>query len=250
MAALTMFRRSRRAFARFVERYYFPIATALNLILIAGGLSFVSVWEYPWRDLITVLGLFLVIVIDLLLKKVYDHQKALTTYRKCIDELLEVAAVSMLAAAGKQRDGSIRVNIMLLHKKTQTLRIYYQYGFLDTDQDRLINIPINAGCAGQAWLRRCATVADPTQLFSTNPAQWGLPQAEIDKIRPTLRSIFSVPILKTDSSIDDTADNICIGVLNFDSEHTIEEMKFEDLQVHLVGFGFAQMLLLFLEAMH
>jgi hypothetical protein len=244
-----MSRRSLRPFARFVERYYFPIATALNLILIAGGASFVSAWEQPWRDLITVLALVLVIVIDLLLRKVNDREKARGTYEKCIDELLEVAAVSMLAAAGKQRDGSIRVNIMLLHKKTQTLRIYYEYGFLNTDQDRLINIPINAGCAGQAWMRRCATVADPTELFAINPAEWGLPRAEIDKIRPSLQSIFSVPILKTDNTINDTADNICIGVLNFDSEHTIEEMKFKDIQVQLVGFGFAQMLLLFLEAM-
>ena len=198
----------------------------------------------------TLAGLLLLIVIDLILtRQVHDREKARATYERCINELLEVAAVSMLAAAGEQRDGSIRVNIMLLHKKTQTLRIYYEYGFLNTDKDRLINIPINAGCAGQAWMRRCATVADPTQLFATNPAQWGLPQAEIDKIRPSLKSIFSVPILKTDATIDDTADNTCIGVLNFDSEHTIEEMRFKELQVQLVGFGFARMLLLFLEAM-
>lgn len=157
------------------------------------------------------------------------EEESATLNNQMIDALLHVASVSMLKAAGDPPMESIRVNIMLLDESGQHLTIKYLHGFSDSDMDRSIKIPINTGCAGQAWLHREPLVGDLSDLLESK-VRWGLPQPEIEKIRKSLKSIFSMPIIKDDQ---------CIGILNFDSDNTIEEMKFNDSKVQLIGFSFA-----------
>jgi hypothetical protein len=226
---------------RFLERFYEPIAIILNLCLVLSGIWLhASLWNWPVlvisASLMVVLG-----ILDLLLKRINDRYKARGTYEKYINLLLKAAAVSMLKAANPP-SGHIRANIMLLDDdrllpegEQRRLSIRYSYGFDFGDQDVEILIPIGTGCAGQACQNHKAMVADVTELLPPGGlVQWGLPPSEIEKVRPTLKSIFSIPVHYGSSYRQH------IAILNFDSDNTIAEMKFNDTNIQTIAFCFAQ----------
>lgn len=218
---------------------YLYLATFLNAVLVALGawLHSISPTESPTSFVSLVVLLLVICLVDVLIKVLHDRRQAYAVYEQFIDALLGAAAVAMLRVANPPHE-SIRVNVMLLDEKKGILTIRYSHGFVSSDRDRFINVPINTGCAGQAWLHCSAYVADATELFSKTPVQWGLPQAEVEKIRTSLKSIFSIPI---------QVNNKCIGILNFDSDNTKEEMKFHDEGVQLIGFSFATVLAVVLQ---
>ena len=209
---------------------YLYFATLVNGLLVALGawLHSVSPYDHPYHFVWLVIFFLFLCLFDIFIKLIYERKQASVVYDQLIIDWLRVAAVAMLKAADPAHD-SIRANIMLPDKHLQKLSIKYAYGFEDSDLDRYINIPMNTGCAGQAWLQCQPFVGDPTHLFATI-VQWGLPPSEIKKIRPSLKSIFSIPI---------QVDSKCIGVLNFDSDNDKEEMKFDDPRVQVIGFSFA-----------
>jgi hypothetical protein len=229
----------RKRLAYLARSPYVYLATLLNAILVALGawLHSVSPEGRPWAFTLLACLLLTICVVDIFVKVLHDRREAFVVYETFINGLLEVAAVAMLKAAGPPKD-SMRVNVMLPDEKNQNLSIKYHHGFISSDRDRYINIPINAGCAGQAWLLHAPIVADPTLLFSPLGIQWGLPPNELKKIRPTLQSIFSIPI---------EVGSECIGVLNFDSDNSKDNMKFDDEGVQLVGFSFASVLAVVLQ---
>lgn len=219
---------------------YTYLATFLNIVLVVLGawLHSVSPTNQTLYFVSLVLILLAIGLIDIIIKAIHDRKQAYKVYESVIHSLLDVAAVAMLKAANPTKD-SIRVNVMLLEEDQRRLTIHYAYGFSGSDRDRFINIPINTGCAGLAFLHCNAYVANATELFSATPAHWGLPPSEVEKIRPSLKSIFSIPIRINN--------NQCIGVLNFDSDNTIEEMKFSDEGVQLIAFSFADALAVLLQ---
>ena len=209
------------------EFRYHLIATLLNIALVITGVSLHATWGQWLRFSVSATLMLALAALDILLKRAYGRRKAFHVYETLINGLLEVAAVSMLRAA-KPPIKHIRVNIMLPDKQRR-LTIRYSWGFSDADMDLHVKIPIGTGCAGQSWTQESAMVADPTEL-SAGLVQWGLPKSEIEKIRKSLKSIFSVPIF---------CGNELFAVLNFDSDNTIEEMAFKDEEVQLIGFSFA-----------
>ncbi len=212
------------------EFSYHLIATLLNIALVIAGVSLHATWGQWLRFSVSAVLMLGVAVFDIILKRAYGRRKAFRVYEKLINGLLEVAAVSMLRAA-KPPTNHIRINLMLPDKKGR-LTIRYSWGFSDADMDLHVRIPTGTGCAGQAWIQESAMVADPTEL-SSGLVQWGLPKAEIDKIRKSLKSIFSVPIF---------CGNELFAILNFDSDNTIDQMAFRDEEVQLIGFSFASTL--------
>lgn len=237
-----MLRKLSKAILGLIQTSYLYIATLLNVSLVALGvwLHSVSAWDHPKTFIAIVALLLLTGFLDIYLKVLHDRGNAYAVHQEFINDLLEkfinglleVAAVSMLRAVNPQTD-SIRVNVMLPDEANQHLSISYAYGFSNSDMDRFINIPINTGCAGQAWLHCLPVVADATQLFTVKPAHWGLPTKEIEKIRISLQSIFSIPI---------QLNNRCLAILNFDSDNSLDEMKFDDPKVQLIGFSFASII--------
>lgn len=119
----------------------------------------------------------------------------------------------------------------MLPDSNDKLTIRYSYGFARNDRDRGVEIPIGTGCCGQAWLQGDTMMADLTQVGGM-PNHWGLPREEIAKIRPTLRSILSVPVRSGE-------DYRVVAILNIDSDNDVKNIGFEIKAVQDLVYSFA-----------
>jgi len=92
---------------------------------------------------------------------------------------------------------------------------------METDPDRDLEIDANAAASGRAVTERRAAVADLVLLQITAQPPWGLRVDEQARVRPTLKSILSVPIFNPDD-----VDGPLLGTLQVDSDLTMEEAGF------------------------
>jgi hypothetical protein len=159
----------------------------------------------------------------------YARTRESRAYQDAIGYLLEGASISILKAseAPKPHIGAS----ILMPGEHQNLRVIYEYGFASSDRDRLIRLPIGTGSAGLAWLRGTAIVWNLQEPNADFP-NWGIPNDEFGKIRPTVKSSLSIPIRGGQ-------DYKILAILSFDSDNTADEIRFLDPEIQTIGYSFA-----------
>ncbi len=134
-----------------------------------------------------------------------------------IRELLESCARSFVA-----RDRHVRANMMTFSPDRTRRRVHAETAYnMDADPDRDLEIGATAAASGKAVSERRAAVADLVLLQITAVPAWGLQSSEQSRVRPTLKSILSVPIFNPED-----IDGPLLGSLQVDSDLTVEEAGF------------------------
>ncbi len=219
---------------RFLVESYTVLAVAASILLIG-----FTVWAHSaaiakqWiRASVAALLVIGVAIADHLLKKLHDKEQGRIIYENIVAELLRAAALSVLQVAQPKLQ-HIRTNIMIPDEEQKRLLIRFHYGFVPEDQDKNIVVTVGTGCAGQAWLQGTLICGDLTQQPPAGMGRhWGMPAVEAQKVRPSLRCVLSIPIVSPSSKER-------IGLLNFDSDNTMSEMKFDDKAALQIAYCFA-----------
>jgi hypothetical protein len=220
----------RDSLGHLIESYYALISILLHVALVMLGVWLHAAWGKSFQVILSAALLLIVGCAEFYIKKVYDKRKALSVYGEFINELLEAAALSVLRVVRPQIN-HIRVSIMFPDSQEKYLLIRYAYGFAPEDKDIHIRVMIGTGCAGQSWVQRRALVADLTKFYDM-PKHWGLPAEEVDKIRPSLKSVFAIPI-------NSRQDHRQIAMLVFDSDNIKEHIGFNDPTIQKIAYCFA-----------
>jgi GAF domain-containing protein len=175
-------------------------------------------------------SLVLLAFLDLSLSQIKERRKAQLARDEWLFDLLRAATESILQVSNPPVD-RLRASILVPNEERSVLRIAYSYNYQPEDRDSQIVIPIGAGCAGQAWVRQTAVIADLGEMDAARmPMQWGLTDSEVEKIRPSTKSILCIPIQVEDRTI---------GVLSFDSENSMHEIQFADRHVQDLAYSFS-----------
>lgn len=153
---------------------------------------------------------------------------------------LESACQAILQKTGQTH---IRANIFRPFKGKK-IKILYQYN-MDTDPDQEIEFNIDGGATGRCWQSRKIQIVDlgavrqkvredPNFLFN----EWKMEAQEHQAVRTTLNALLSIPIFDLqDSNLYSEKGNL-IGVLNFDSDHQIQEIGFDQKEIVNIGKRF------------
>ena len=116
----------------------------------------------------------------------------------------------------------VRSNVMTFNAAGTRRHVNSATAFnMETDPDRDLEIDANAAASGRAVTERRAAVADLVLLQITAQPPWELRVDEQARVRPTLKSILSVPIFNPDD-----VDGPLLGTLQVDSDLTMEEAGF------------------------
>lgn len=156
---------------------------------------------------------------------------------------LRAACNAMKAIVGT--DKHLRANVFL-PSGHGNVKIFYQFN-MDTDSDRELEFPIDAGVTGRCWNERKPQIADlaevrrkaqedPSYLMRT----WKFRPQEQAAVRQTIQSLLSVPILDPADYEQPVYTGTLIGVLNFDSDNTIEEVGFNKEEVVEIAIQYAE----------
>ncbi len=133
-------------------------------------------------------------------------------------ELLESCARSVVAGTRH-----VRANIMTFSADRSRRRVHAATAYnMENDSDCDLDIAATAAASGKAVTERRAAVADLVLLQILAVPTWGLQSAEQARVRPTLRSILSVPIFNPED-----VDGPLLGTLQVDSDLTVEEAGFD-----------------------
>jgi hypothetical protein len=92
---------------------------------------------------------------------------------------------------------------------------------MSSDPDIDLEIDVTAGVTGEAWIHRTPAFGDLTLALQKGGPTWGLRATETARVRPSLRSILSVPIFDPDNPTGDL-----LGTLQVDSDLSLQEMGF------------------------
>jgi putative methionine-R-sulfoxide reductase with GAF domain len=176
------------------------------------------------------IALVVLLLFDWQLKKHHDRQVRWKLQSHFIDNLLEAAARSISRVTGVEH---VRASLMV--SNGDNLRITNSYGFGEQDQDSSIEIPIGAGSAGRAWVQGRVVIADLHQRPLQGGADWALPPKENLKVRPTLNSVISVPLMGGNPYR-------VVGVLNVDSDHRMAETRFFEDEIQYLIYSFSKAL--------
>ena len=226
---------------RFIERRHRSLTILTNVLLVL-----VAAWAHSaighWSEfavagtLLLALGFF-----DYYERQNHDRMIAPQRGEDYINGLLEAASVSLLRAA-RPRLNHLRVNVMYPDENVRYLSIRYSFGFDRNDLDRDIKCMVGTGCAGQAWVQRKPVVADFEVQGPPGMPHWGLPDHEAQKIRPGLKSCFSLPIFEKSLHIYAPDARNLIAILSFDSDNLVKDIGFEDKQIQELAYCFATVL--------
>jgi hypothetical protein len=100
-----------------------------------------------------------------------------------------------------------------------------------TDTDDMLEFVLGTGTIGNCWENRDIVLCD----LEDTEIGWGLDKYQLRLVRPTLKSIMSVPIFDIDTLLSDGHPNkktIMLGVLSFDSDDRLvdkfAERHFQD----------------------
>lgn len=108
----------------------------------------------------------------------------------------------------------LRLNVMDKNSLGR-LAIRYKYN-MDLDPDDRMDLPIEAGGAGQCFTGRKPVIVDLQRAKREYPS-FRMSKYEQALVRSSLRSLLSVPIFDPKSN-DSITDRVVIGVLNIDSD--------------------------------
>lgn len=134
-----------------------------------------------------------------------------------IRELLESCARSFVP-----RGKHVRANMMTFSPDRTRRRVHTATAYnMEHDPDRELEIGATAAASGRAITERRAAVADLVLLQITATPSWGLQSSEQARVRPTLKSILTVPIFNPED-----IDGPLLGSLQVDSDLTVEEAGF------------------------
>lgn len=134
-----------------------------------------------------------------------------------IRELLETCAHSFVP-----RDRHVRANMMTFSPDRTRRQVHASTAYnMEHDPDRDLEIGATAAASGKAVAERRAAVADLVLLQITAAPPWGLQASEQARVRPTLKSILTVPIFNPED-----IDGPLLGSLQVDSDLTVEEAGF------------------------
>ena len=134
-----------------------------------------------------------------------------------IRELLESCAHSFVS-----RDKHVRANMMTFSNDRTRRQVHAATAYnMEHDPDRDLEIGATAAASGRAVSERRAVVADLVLLQITVAPAWGLQASEQAKVRPSLKSILTVPIFNPED-----IEGPLLGSLQVDSDLTVEEAGF------------------------
>jgi hypothetical protein len=130
--------------------------------------------------------------------------------RETLESFLQFAVIAL---EGKQQ--TYRANIMLLDPRDNLLKITAQYN-MEGKVDRNISLSSTAGCAGDALQN------NQEAFFDIRGSTHSKLHVNPDKVWKELKSIISMPIRASNGNR--------LGVLNIDSDNTIDQTKFYDVE--------------------
>lgn len=163
-----------------------------------------------------------------------------TSQEIAVRQLLETCARSFI------RDKHVRANMMTFSPDGTRRRVHTSTAFnMANDPDQGLQIGATAAASGKAVAERRAAVADLVLLQITAAPAWGLRASEQALVRPTLKSILSVPIFNPED-----VDGPLLGSLQVDSDLTVEEAGFTKPEAAELLQQFADVLSLLLIGVH
>ena len=120
------------------------------------------------------------------------------------------------------RGRHVRANVMTFNADGTRRHVNASTAFnMESDPDRDLEIDATAAASGKAVSDRRAAVADLVLLQITAAPTWGLRAQEQARVRPTLKSILTVPVFNPKD-----VDGPLLGTLQVDSDLTVEEAGF------------------------
>lgn len=134
-----------------------------------------------------------------------------------IKELLETCARAFVTSGQH-----VRANVLTFTSAGARRRVNKSTAYnMKNDPDCDLEIDSKAAASGKAVSERRAAVADLVSLQISTAPLWGLRADEQARVRPTLKSILSVPVFNPDD-----VDGPLLGTLQVDSDLTMEEAGF------------------------
>jgi GAF domain-containing protein len=143
--------------------------------------------------------------------------RALNLREAGIKKLLESCARAFVPSGRHVRSHVMTFNASGTRRKVNSATAYN----MEHDPDRDFEIDATAAASGRAVAERRAAVADLVLLQIMAKPAWGLSAEEQACVRPTLKSILSVPVFNPDD-----VDGQLLGTLQVDSDLTMEEAGF------------------------
>jgi hypothetical protein len=134
-----------------------------------------------------------------------------------IKKLLETCARAFVSAPRH-----VRSNVMTFTEGGTRRQVNKSTAYnMETDPDCDLVIDATAAASGKAVSERRAAIADLVLLQITDAPSWGLRPDEQARVRPTLKSILSVPVFNPND-----VSGPLLGTLQVDSDLTVEEAGF------------------------
>lgn len=133
---------------------------------------------------------------------------------------------------------------MLLSDKGRTRTLNTATAFnMETDPDRDIKIDANAGVSGEAFSNRKPAYGELPTDFAQGGESWGMTAGQKGKVRRSLRSILSVPVL---DPLNPTGPPI--ATLQVDSDLPLDQAGFAGQDSQELAERFADVVSLVLHA--
>jgi hypothetical protein len=143
--------------------------------------------------------------------------RALNVREAGITKLLESCARAFVPSGRHVRSNVMTFNANGTRRKVNSATAFN----MEHDPDRDLEIDATAAASGRAVAERQAAVADLALLQLTAEPAWGLRVEEQARVRPTLKSILSVPVFNPEA-----VDGPLLGTLQVDSDLTMEDAGF------------------------
>ncbi len=120
----------------------------------------------------------------------------------------------------------VRAHIMLRTGDDATRIVVYSYG-MENDEDQTLELPMNAGCSGQAFQQCCPIVAD-LEKASQTPEDWGMTAEQHARVPARCKSMLSIPLWDYPDVEGDLSEGITVtplGTLSIDSETPLTDTE-------------------------
>src|SRR5262249_22822936 len=126
------------------------------------------------------------------------------------------------------------------------VKIFYHYN-MNTDPDRELEFNIDAGATGRCWAEQRIQVVDLAEVREKARQEpdylerhWKFRPQDQAAVRQTLQALLSVPIFDPRDYDPKNNSGTLMGVLNFDSDNSVEEIGFRTQGVVEIARRFAE----------
>lgn len=140
-----------------------------------------------------------------------------------IEKMLELMIKSIW---GPDNSSHFRSNIMLYDSKAKKLKIKYHYNMMGA-VDRNFELEPTQGCAGRAYSNRKPFWVD---VMRSSHEKY---LVDSGKVWGSMKSVMSVPILRS---------NVIAGVLNIDSDLSLETAMFDEEKTFIVANAYSDLI--------